>query len=104
MELGSLTPSPWPTRPRSRNASQPSSPPARWRTRESGSLGVIMSAAKQLTGMRGVYLVAAELSRLGFIASPTSRSAIGADLLVTDQQCQNAFTVQVKTNASTFSF
>jgi hypothetical protein len=63
-----------------------------------------MSAAKQLTGMRGVYLVAAELSRLGFIASPTSRSAIGADLLVTDQRCQNAFTVQVKTNASTFGF
>src|SRR6266498_1111519 len=63
-----------------------------------------MAAAKQLTGMRGVYLVAAELSRLGFIASPTSRSAIGADLLVTDQGCQRAYSVQVKTNASTFNF
>jgi hypothetical protein len=35
----------------------------------------------QLTGMRGVYLVAAELSRLGFITSPTSRSALAADIL-----------------------
>ena len=52
----------------------------------------------QLTGMRGVYLVAAELSRLGFIASPTSRTAQGADILVTDQACQRAYTVQVKTN------
>jgi hypothetical protein len=37
--------------------------------------------------MRGVYLVAAELSRLGFIVSPTSRSAAGADLLVTSSSC-----------------
>jgi hypothetical protein len=57
-----------------------------------------------LTGMRGVYLVAAELSRLGFIASPTSRSAIGADILVTDQKCQRTYSVQVKTNAKTFGF
>ena len=57
-----------------------------------------------LTGMRGVYLVAAELSRLGFIASPTSRSAIGADILVTDQKCQRTYSVQVKTNAKTFNF
>ena len=58
----------------------------------------------QLTGMRGVYLVAAELSRLGFITSPTSRSAIGADILVTDQSCQRSYSVQVKTNAKVFSF
>jgi hypothetical protein len=49
--------------------------------------------------MRGVYLVAAELSRLGFIASPTSRSALAADILVTDQACQHAYSVQVKTNS-----
>jgi hypothetical protein len=49
--------------------------------------------------MQGVYLVAAEFARLGFIASPTSRSALGADLLVTDQACKRAFSVQVKTNA-----
>ncbi len=48
--------------------------------------------------------MAAELSRLGFIASPTSRSAKGADILVTDQSCQRAFSVQVKTNARSFNF
>jgi hypothetical protein len=63
-----------------------------------------MASTSQMTGMRGVYLVAAELSRLGFIVSPTSRSAIGADLLVTDQKCKRAYSVQVKTNARTFDF
>jgi hypothetical protein len=63
-----------------------------------------MTISKQLTGMTGVYLVAAELSWRGFIASPTSRSAIGADLLVTDQLCQRSYSVQVKTNAATFGF
>ena len=55
-------------------------------------------------GMRGVFLVAAELSRLGFIVSPTSRSSFGADLLVTDQSCRRAYSVQVKTNATVFNF
>ena len=63
-----------------------------------------MTTKGQFTGMRGVYLVAAELSRLGFIASPTSRSAIGADILATDRSCQNTFSVQVKTNARTFNY
>ncbi len=63
-----------------------------------------MVSKGQLTGMRGVYLVAAELSRLGFIASPTSRSTIGADILATDQECKRAYSVQVKTNATTFNF
>ena len=63
-----------------------------------------MASTGQQTGMRGVYLVAAELSRLGLIASPTSRSAIGADILVTDQLCSRSFSVQVKTNAKTFNF
>jgi hypothetical protein len=58
----------------------------------------------QQTGMRGVYLVAAELAARGLIVSPTSRSAIGADLLVTDQQCANAFSVQVKTSGRPTSF
>ena len=58
----------------------------------------------QSTGMRGVYLVASELSRLGLTASPTSRSAIGADILVTNQECTKAFSVQVKSNATTFNF
>jgi len=58
----------------------------------------------QMTGMRGVYLVAAELTRHELIASPTSRSAVGADILVTDQECKNTYSVQVKTNAKTFNF
>jgi hypothetical protein len=37
-----------------------------------------MPSNKQITGMRGVYLVAAELAKHGFIASPTSRSARGS--------------------------
>jgi hypothetical protein len=57
-----------------------------------------------ITGMHGVYLVAAHLSKLGWIVSPTSRSARGTDLLVTDMDCQKAFSVQVKTNARTFGF
>jgi len=58
----------------------------------------------QLSGMRGVYLAAAELSGLGFIASPTSRSALAADILVSDQACQRAFSVQVKTNSTAAAF
>jgi hypothetical protein len=63
-----------------------------------------MATKQFITGMQGVYLVAAELSRQGFIVSPTSRGAAGADLLVTDQQCRKAFTVQSKTNKKTFGF
>jgi hypothetical protein len=63
-----------------------------------------LSSKGQLTGMRGVYLVASELCRIGLIASPTSRSAISADILATDQECMNTYSVQVKTNASTFNF
>ena len=58
----------------------------------------------QQTGMRGVYLVAAELAARGLVVSPTSRSAAGADVLVTDEQCANAFSVQVKTNAKPANF
>ena len=63
-----------------------------------------MVAKRQQTGMRGVFLVAAELTARGLMASPTSRSAFGADLLVTDQGCLKAFSVQVKTNAGHSSF
>jgi len=63
-----------------------------------------MATKQQLTGMQGVYLVAAELSGRGFIVSPTSRGAFGADLLVTDQKCQRAYSVQVKTNKKNFGF
>lgn len=58
----------------------------------------------QMTGMLGVYLTAVELTKRGFIVSPTSRSALGADLLVTDRECVKAWSVQVKTNASSANF
>jgi hypothetical protein len=54
--------------------------------------------------MLGVYLTAAELTKRGFIVSPTSRSAFGAVLLVTDQRCRNTWSVQVKTNRKAASF
>jgi hypothetical protein len=63
-----------------------------------------MPAKGQMTGMLGVYLVAAELSKRGFIVSPTSRSAAGADLLVTDQACKKAWSIQVKTNSGRPNF
>ena len=56
-----------------------------------------MGVSRQITGMRGVYLVAAELSRRGFVVAPTCRGARGGDLLVTDEACQRAYAVQVKT-------
>jgi hypothetical protein len=59
-----------------------------------------MASKGQMTGMLGVYLAAAQLVRSGFIVSPTSRSAAGADLLVTDQDCKKAWSVQVKTNSN----
>ena len=63
-----------------------------------------MPSKNQITGMLGVYLVAAELARHGYIASPTSRSARGADILVTDARCSDAFSVQVRTNAALTSY
>jgi len=55
-----------------------------------------MASKQQQSGMRGVYLVAAELVARGFIVSVTSRGAAGADLLVTDERCAQAWSVQVK--------
>ena len=63
-----------------------------------------MASKHQITGMTGVYLVAAELSKRGYVATPTSRSAQAVDLLVADSDGQRSYAVQVKTNAVTFSF
>jgi hypothetical protein len=72
--------------------------------KEVKSLGRAMPSNKQITGMRGVYLVAAELAKHGLIASPTSRSARGADILVTDAECKRAFSIQVKTKSTQASY
>ena len=55
-----------------------------------------MATKSQMSGMRGVYLVAAELVGHGFVVSVTSRSAAGADLLVTTPDVHRAWSVQVK--------
>jgi hypothetical protein len=57
-----------------------------------------MASKGQISGMRGVYLVAAELARLGFVVSPTSRSAKGVDLLVTNSNGTKTFAVEVKSD------
>ena len=41
-----------------------------------------MTADRQRGGIRGVFLVAAELSRLGYSVALTARNTAGADLLV----------------------
>jgi len=46
-----------------------------------------MATKAQSTGMHGVFLVAAELAKRGYVVSTTSRNAMGADLLVTDDRC-----------------
>src|SRR5437879_13150894 len=63
-----------------------------------------MAAKGQKTGMRGVFLVAAELAGRGFLVSTTWRNAMGADLLVADVSCACAYTVQVKTNSKPSTF
>lgn len=63
-----------------------------------------MASKAQFTGMTGSFLVAAQLSARNLVASTTSRSAAGADILVTDESCLVAFSVQVKTNSKSASF
>ena len=60
--------------------------------------------SKQHTGLRGVFLVAAELSRLGYNVAPTARNAAGADLLVFDPATARAASIDVKTNAKRDNF
>jgi hypothetical protein len=57
-----------------------------------------MATLGQMTGMLGTYLAAAELTRNGLIVSITSRNARGADLLVSDQDYEKTWSIQVKTN------
>jgi hypothetical protein len=63
-----------------------------------------MATSRQRGGLRGVYLVAAELSRLGYSVAPTARNAAGADLLVFDPTTTRAASIEVKTNAKRANF
>jgi hypothetical protein len=58
-----------------------------------------MASKHQMTGMLGVYLVAAELTKLGLIVSVTSRNAKGADLIAVSPSYKKAWSIQVKTNS-----
>jgi hypothetical protein len=51
-----------------------------------------------LSGIAGHYLVAAELSRRGYIATPTLRNTRGIDVLASSADGTKAITIQVKTN------
>ena len=63
-----------------------------------------MASRQQQTGMRGVFIVAAELSSQGYVVSITSRNAMGADILATDEHCEKAYSIQVKTNGKKSGF
>ena len=50
-----------------------------------------------LCGTAGEYFVAAELSRLGYVASITLRNARGIDILASDADAKRSVGIQVKT-------
>ncbi|OGS24854.1 MAG: aspartate ammonia-lyase [Elusimicrobia bacterium RIFOXYB2_FULL_50_12] len=51
-----------------------------------------------LSGVSGEYLAAGELSRRGYIAALTSRSAKGIDILASNETATKSIGIQVKTN------
>jgi hypothetical protein len=87
-----------------RPAREVTTPEVYWHAFGLTSIWSPMASKGQRTGMRAVYQVAAELVSRGLTVSTTSRSAVGADLLVTDESCQTAFSVQVKANSRPAGF
>ena len=63
-----------------------------------------MTADRQRGGMRGVFLVAAEFSRLGYSVALTARNAAGADLMVFSEATAEACSIEVKTNSRRGNF
>lgn len=51
-----------------------------------------------LVGVSGEYFVAAELSRLGYVASITLRNTRGIDILATNADASRSVGIQVKAN------
>lgn len=51
-----------------------------------------------LSGVAGEYFVAAELSRLGYVASVTLRNTKGIDVLASNDSASRTVGIQVKTN------
>jgi len=54
-----------------------------------------------LTGVAGEYFVAAELSRMGYIASISLRNTRAIDILATNQDGTRSITIQCKTSQRT---
>ena len=54
--------------------------------------------SKVLSGVAGQHFVAAELSRLGYIATVTLRNTKGIDVLAANEAGTKAVSIQVKTN------
>ena len=64
----------------------------------------MIKSDKQITGMTGVYLVAAELSQRGLITTVTSRNVKAADILAATPDAKKTFAVQVKTNSTSLKY
>ena len=59
---------------------------------------------RTLSGIAGEYYVAAELSRRGFLAAITLRNSDGIDILVSNINGDNLFSLQVKTTQNKFKW
>ena len=59
-----------------------------------------MKLESTLVGVAGEYLVAAELSMRGYIASITLRNSRGIDILASSPDGERSVSIQVKTNSS----
>ena len=57
-----------------------------------------MKLSTSLSGVAGEYLVAAELSRRGYVASLTLRNTRGIDILASNAKASRLAGIQVKTN------
>jgi len=57
-----------------------------------------MRLSTSLSGVAGEYLVAAELSRRGYVASLTLRNTRGIDILASNGSASRSVGIQVKTN------
>jgi len=51
-----------------------------------------------VTGMTGVYFVAAELSAKGYVVTTTARNAPGIDIMASTPDLKRTFNIQVKAN------
>lgn len=65
---------------------------------KTGNMAKDSNLSPGLTGVAGEYFVAAELSRLGYIATLTLKNTRGIDILAANLQATKSTSIQVKTN------